>query len=422
MWLMVSQYGSVAVSILFSLYLTRLLQPSDYGLVAIALFYFTLFNWGSELGWEQGLMAHTEIPLNDAASTHFFIRTVLGFLPFFIMSFCIPLSWLAVGITRPLLFWLGVAYFLEKALLTYKTILERAYLLSRLGVLEFLATIISFIVAVVMASYGCGVLALLAQRVIEKAMLLSGYFWVSPWKSMPHFNYKIAATFLKTFGLATWVAGVVGTVIYEFMPFLVGNMLTVSDAGLYAKAATLATFPLVLTSVFSRLTSPLYAQNQKDRAVLQHIFCTAQLIKSVALIPGQIFLMVTASWWIPYLLGAQWMPLINPYRIMAVYGLFRSFYEDIPNLFNYGFRRPWIFTRLQVVWATSIILLGPLGIYFFGVVGAACAMSLAMIITTSYCWYEACQLLECTSNTFIYYARFLLVEGRHKAKVFFYGA
>lgn len=421
LWLMLSQYGSVFVSMFFSVYLTRLLNPADYGLVAVILFYFTLFNWGAELGWEQGLMAHTEIPLKDAAATHFFIRATLGIVPFILMGFFIPLSWLQMGVTRSLLFWLGVAYFLEKASFTYKIILERAYHLGRLGILELSATLLSFSGAVVLAWWGYGLWALVAQRVIEKGVIFVGYFWASPWKGLPRFDYRIAATFLRTFGLATWVTGVVGTVIYDFMPFLVGTMLNVSDAGFYAKAATLSTFPLVLTTVFNRLTSPLYAQNQKEMETLQHIFCSAQLIKAIVLIPGQLFLMVTASWWIPHFFGVQWVPLVGIYRIMAIYGLFRSLYEDIPNLFNYGFKKPWIFTWLQVLWAGSIVVLGPMLIYFFGVIGACWAMAVAMAVTTSSCWYQACQLLNCTVRTFVYYAKVLIDEAKRKVRTHIYG-
>ena len=84
--LLFGQYGGMFCNLFFSLWLTRLLSPSDFGIVAISLFYFNFFNWATEWGWDKGLIAHKEIPLNAAASTHFVIRFCTGILPLIVFS------------------------------------------------------------------------------------------------------------------------------------------------------------------------------------------------------------------------------------------------------------------------------------------------------------------------------------------------
>ena len=79
--LCIGQYGGMFCNLSFSLLLTRLLAPQDFGLIASLLFYFIGFNWIVEWGWDQGFIAHKELDFNEAASTHLYLRGVLGLVP-----------------------------------------------------------------------------------------------------------------------------------------------------------------------------------------------------------------------------------------------------------------------------------------------------------------------------------------------------
>lgn len=391
------QYGSMFCNIFFSLWLTRLLCPTDFGILAVSLFYFNFFNWVSEWGWEQGLMAHKEIPLHIAASTHLFVRFCTGILPLIIFSLGYPfLKTKVVFGYYNIVLLLAVSYGIEKIGITYKTILERENKLKKLAILEFLALILSYIVAVAAALAGWGVVSLVVQRLFEKTFVLIGYVIASPWKFGLDIRFAVVKVFFKTFGIATWVGSVFGLALYDFMPFLLGNIQGTHAAGIYAKAFSLGTFPLMLTAIFVRMTIPLYARYQYSVDDLQRVFLKAQIFKFLILFPTQLFLCLTAGYWIPYAFGVAWFSMIPIYRVMTIYGFLRAFFDDVPSLFIYGFKNPWILTKNQVIQAVIIIIVGPFLVYKIGILGGAITSVISMGIGVIVIWKTTWKTLKCS--------------------------
>jgi PST family polysaccharide transporter len=401
MFLASSNYVGVAVSIVGGLWLTRLLVPADFGIVAASLFYLSCFNWVSELGWDQSFMAHKEIPLEVAASTHLMIRIASGLLPLIVFCAC---KLLGFGSALHNHFWilmlLGVSYLCEKMSVTPKVILERNYKLGQCAVMELAATALSYTAAVVAAYHGWGVMSLVMQRLVEKMILCIGYFSLSPWRWGTLWSWTVVRKYLASFGMATWLGSLVGLIIYDFMAWFISWYTTAHQAGLYAKAFNLATFPLILTAICSRLTIPLYTQHQFDTDEIRTVFVNMQLVKMLVLIPMQCGLALTSSWWIPRFFGAAWAPLVPVYMVMCLYGLARAFFDDVPNVLTYGFKNPWGLTKSQAVQASMIIIVGPLTIPYLSAAGGAITMSVAMVAATLYLWHMVFAQLACTPQSF----------------------
>jgi len=373
-----------------------------FGVVAMLLFYFSLFNWITEWGWDQGLMAHREIRLDRAASTHLFIRIMTGLLPVATIALFYP--WLSMYISPerwPVVLGLAGANLLEKIAVTYRVVLEREYQLKRLAFFEFVASVASFACAVVAARAGMGAMSLVVQRMVERGVMLVGYIWASPWRWGIGCDLHVIRLFFNTFGVATWMGGVFGLSMYDFMPFLIGFFAGTHESGLYAKAFSLSTFPLMLTAICSRLASPLYAQFQGSVADLRRVFIRVQTFKLLVLVPFQLLLLMTARVWIPKVLGPKWTPLVPVYMVMTVYGLFRAFFDDVPNLFTLGFKNPWELAKNQVVQSIGILLAGVPLVIFYNSLGGAIVMSGTMVIGTVLLWKNAAQLLTLRGDDFV---------------------
>lgn len=399
LFLAFSQYGSMVVNIAFSLWLTRLLRPEDFGLVAILLFYFNFSNWVAEWGWEQGILAHKEIELNKAASTHLFVRAAAGALP--LLGF--GAVWLIRGgldsTTVGVTVLLALAHWCEKIGFTYRTILEREYRLKAMAVYEFSASVLSYFCAATAALLGAGVLSLGVQKLVEKSIMFVGYLRHSPWKWGTAVDFGVVKIIFSSFGIANWIGSVFSLVIYDFMPFLIGFFSTKHQAGLYAKAFTMATFPLMLTAVCSRLVSPLYVQYQFNVPQLRAIFVKVQLFKILVLLPGQLLMSVTSSYWVPKLFGPAWIEMIPVYKVMTIYGLTRAFFDDVPPVLALGFKNPWALMRNQMVQAACVMVGAPLLVMQWYAFGGAVAMTSAMLFAAVLMWKRVMQQIECSTST-----------------------
>ncbi len=399
--LSIGQYGGMFCNIAFSIWLTRLLSPNEFGLLAIALFYLIFFNWIVEWGWEQGFMAHKEIPLQTAASTHFWIRFTLGSVPIltFLIGYPIIIK-TSISQHLPLLFALSGIYWLEKVGLTYRTIIERSYKLDTLAGLEFCTIITSYVTAVIAAKYGFGVYSLVIQRLIEKGFVSIAYFFASPWKIGFDFKFSVVKIFFKSFGIATWLGGIFSLTIYDFMPFLVGMLSSTHEAGIYAKAFSMATFPVMLTGIFGRLTVPLYTHYQFNIQEIRNLFVKTQAIKMILLLPTQLAMALYAQTWIPWLLGTKWLPMIPVYQMMTIYGIARAFFDDVPAIYLYGFKDPWKLTKNQILQSIIIIILGPIFVHYFQALGGAISMGCMLLSAAILFWRNVCITLECGINDF----------------------
>ena len=184
------------------------------------------------------------------------------------------------------------------------------------------------------------------------------------------------------------------------MPFLVGMLSSTHQAGLYAKAFSMATFPVMLTGIFGRLTVPLYTHYQFNIPEMRSIFVKTQAIKMLLLLPTQLIMALYAHSWIPWLLGSKWLPMIPVYQVMTIYGIARAFFDDVPAVYLYGFKNPWHLTKNQILQSIIVIILGPFFVYYFQALGGALAMSCMLFSASILFWRNVCITLECRVNDF----------------------
>lgn len=403
--LFVGQYGGLACTFIFSIVLTRLLDPADFGLYASLFFLLNLFQWVTEWGWDDALMAHKEIPLQVAASTHLVIRCVLGSIP---LVFLPLFTWLTGYSADPqavsLLRWFAVSYLLE-SISTHRVILERNSELKTLAFLELGAHIVGSASAAIAALHGWGVFSLVLGDAVEDVIELCGYIIGSRWRWGFSFSWDVAFTFFKSFGIASWLGGVFGLAIYSFMPFLIGQLADLHQAGLYERAFSLGTFPLMLSAVCNRITTPLYTQCQFMVPSLRKYFVKVQTYKLILLVPMQLLLAIGASWWIPLAFGPSWIALVPVYRIMACYGFIRSFFDDVCPLVTLGFKNPWELTKTQIVQSIFIVTVAPLVVSQFGAIGGSLVMTAAMALAAALFWRGALTRVRCSWKRFLALAR-----------------
>ena len=411
--LLAGQYGSMVISIFFTFWLARLLGPSDFGRFALGVFSLDIFNALTDWGWEQGVFVADHGSQDRAYATLFVVRGVLGSLPFVFLCCLLAYKPSLVSVSsHHIMLMLAFAFWCEKISLTYKAILERAYALKRLAVLETAALVVSFSFAVIAVYLGYGVFALVLQRLLEKVFTLIGYAAVSPWRLGLDFDIHLLRHWITSFGFATWTGGLLGLFLYDFIGALVGLGSGVHSGGLYARSFKMATLPLMVTAVFNRITTSLYAHAGGDLEMIKQIFLKAQIVKAVLLIPVQGFLIVPAPWWIPLVLGEQWLGAVALYQLLACYGFVRAFYDDVPAVFVYGLRYPWIFIQQHLTQVCAMLAGWILAKNFFAdAVLGSLVMFIGMLCATTVLWVRVFVRLSINLKVVVAALRDILVAA-----------
>ena len=182
----------------------------------------------------------------------------------------------------------------------------------------------------------------------------------------------------------------------------IARLLGTTPLGYYSVAFRLADFPnSVIGYVVGKVMFPVFSQLQGDleavrRAYLQNL----QRIAIVAL-PVSVGIAVAAEPIVLALLGEKWLAAVTPLRILALYGLVKSFASPSGELFK-GIGKPHfgpLFSVPHLVLAVPTLYVL---IRNFGLDGAALAMLVLMVVTGVPAMFLAMRLVGASTRDVVH--------------------
>jgi O-antigen/teichoic acid export membrane protein len=101
--------------------------------------------------------------------------------------------------------------------------------------------------------------------------------------------------------------------------FIAGRALPAAEVGLYSTALFLATLPVVkLIPVLNEVGFTAYSRIQHDPVAVKLNFLKAVRLVSLACFPIFVGLGATAEWFVPVVLGAQWLAAVPLLQLLAL--------------------------------------------------------------------------------------------------------
>ena len=260
-WLILIQGYKIALQLVSMSVLTRLLPPSDYGLMAMAWTAANLASLLRDLGTSSAIIQKQELN-EETKSTVFWLHLSLGCLlaiALIAMSGVISAAFKQPALAA-ILCWLALTFPLGSLSAIHQALLERQSRFQTLARVEIVASTASLLVAVVAALNGAGVYSFLWQ-----SFTLTFLYVIQPWfavKWLPRFVWDrqaIRSIFgfsgnLSAFNLINFISRNADSMI-------IGRFLGASALGTYSMAYKLMLFPLQnLTFVASRALFPVMTE------------------------------------------------------------------------------------------------------------------------------------------------------------------
>ena len=309
------QWAMRAIGLVSVVVLARLLKPSDFGVVAVAMSaaaFVELFGW---IGLRQALL---RIP--DPDRSHYDTAWTIQFALFTALAvLMIGIAPLAAGFYgQPAVTGILWALSLRMAALAVANIgivdFERNLTLGRdmavrLGA-RVAALVVTLIAAVSLRDYRALVIGMVAQSALQTA----GTFLVHPYR--PRFGLSRRSEilgmslwmFISTF--AEWVQG-------QIERILLGRIASSTDTGLYSVSKDLANiFTQEIATALNRVTFPVFARGRTEGEAGFAVLLGAYAAIVAPMAAG---LVATAPDAIAVLLGSQWLPAAPLMRIIALY-------------------------------------------------------------------------------------------------------
>lgn len=399
-WAVIQNWGSQAGSLLVFLILARLLQPKDFGLVALANVLITFMQIFLDQGFSKALIQRQKLDL-EHLDTAFWTQLALGFL-------LTIASFIGAGLIAnlfqkpqliPLIRCLSVLFFFNTFTQVQVALLIRKFAFKTLATRALLGIFISGVVGVVMAITGLGVWSLVAQQLVYEGVGIIVLWRASDWRprlgvSLSHFRQ------LFDFGIHIFGFRLVDFFNQRTDSLLIGYFLGAETLGYYAIAQRiLQVMTQLLVETASQVALPTFARLQTDLNRFREAFYQATQLTSLIAFPTFLGMIMLTPELVILLFGKQWLPAIPIMQILALAGLLRSVSFFNASVITSMNKPAWIF-RLGLLNAVLNIIACLVAIHW-GLIAVAVAYVLSDYLAFPISLWAASQLIQTPTLTYL---------------------
>ncbi|MBZ5975038.1 lipopolysaccharide biosynthesis protein [Leuconostoc gelidum subsp. gelidum] len=315
----IGRYSNVLIAILVDIFLSRLLSPADYGIVAILTVLLALFQLFSDAGIGAAIIQNRKVTQSDLRTlfTLSFILAIFLGITFGLIG--IPLAWFYQNKIYAKLTWflaLAVVFFALVAVPKASMLRQKKF--KEVNYISVFAGLCGGSTGIIIAILGGGVYALLFNTVVNSFVTLIVTICFSKVWPTKVIHFK---PIIKIYSFATNQLGfnIVNYIAHNLDSILIAKYMSAGQLGIYNKAYRLILYP---TSMFNGLITPILlpvlADHQSNVSVIRNVYLKLQHITALIAIPLSVFLFFSANSIINTLYGEQWQGAALPFAILSL--------------------------------------------------------------------------------------------------------
>lgn len=361
-WTTISTVVLALSSIIKISVLTRYLEPSDFGLIAIVVFILGFMELFNDMGLTTAILHEQSISLKEYSSLYW-LNLLVSLILFFLLYAISPLisnfyNQEQLLVLIPLS---GLNLIFSGIGRQFRVIEQKKLLFKEISIVEIITSIISLMLAIFMAIWGFGVFAIVYSALIQ-GFLLNLIFLVigiRKQKILFHYNYSETKKYLK---IGVYQVG--GQIINYFNRdldvLIIGKFFPVEILGGYSLAKQLVFRPAqIINPILTKVASPTLALMQKGKEKLKESYL--KLIRIVSSLNFLVYslLLIFAPLAVKILYGEGYDDIIILVRILCVYMYIRSIGNPVGSLVVASGR-----TDLEFYWNIITLLVTPLFVLF----------------------------------------------------------
>ena len=322
-WNIAEKIGSTLLQAIVSIIVANRIMPDDMGIIAVLTVFVTLSQVVIDSGFSQTLIRKANATAEDFKAV-FRFNLIASLALYAILTATTPwvasyYGWELIRKVAPVLYLLLP---LNALCVIQNTIMVKEFRFAQLSTIIFFSSLISGILAIVMALTGFGIWSLVGQRVsmmATKAILL---WWKSPWrwrrdirtgslKEMTPYSLRLIATDMIT------------AIYNNIAQLFIGKIYSADMLGYYNQAQKLKDMPVNATmQSIQSVTFPALAKISDNPTKFDEGYRRVLMLTAFIMLPVMTGLIATADDIYMLLLKPQWHPAIPYFRVMCLIGIF----------------------------------------------------------------------------------------------------
>ncbi|MFL0206210.1 oligosaccharide flippase family protein [Aquirufa sp. 2-AUSEE-184A6] len=363
------------VNLATTIFLTRLLLPSDFGYISLVTIVISVISILSDGGLGVYLIQRKEEVSDDDISDITNFQLVI-WISIFLVLFLIWLFPISdkisnIGILYLLVSSISIPFSIFKAASIIK--LERGLVFNRIALIESLEQITYSIIAISLGYFGFGVWAIVFALVSKAVFSFLLSYVLSPIK----FNFfsTLKLRELKKailIGLSYQIPSIFETLRSLLNPVVIGLTLGMNYSGFTDRGILIASIPTTfLGTVWQKILFPLVARIQGEKKMLSSVYENSLYIHSI--LDKAIYLpfFLHGKEIISYFIGDKWLPIYPFILIFACGNILFSSYTTTTIAFFKGLGFADVMAKWSLFQFPLAIIFISIFTFFYGFYGFA---------------------------------------------------
>ncbi len=370
-WKFAERSGVQGVQFLVQVILARLLDPQQFGSIALVMVFVNLAQVFVQSGFNTALIQKKDAEEEDFNSV-FCLSLVVSFLLYLVLFLASP----AIGrfyddeVFAPALRILSLTLFFGALNSIQNAYIARNLMFKELFICSLVAVLVSGVSGVVVAYRGLGLWALVIQHLVNQVTVTLSLMYVVSWKPRTLFSReRVRALF--SFGGKLLLSQLLNSLYTDLRTLVVGKMFSPAALGYYNRGQQ---FPsLVVSNVDGSMQAvmlPTLSAHQENRSQVKSMMRRAIKSSSFLIFPTMAGIAAVAEPLVTSVLTDKWLPCVPFIRIFCMsYALMPIHTANLQAINAVG--RSDVFLKLEVIKKTLglmvLVISLPFGIYAIAV-------------------------------------------------------
>lgn len=306
-WSALQKLGTRSASLLTFIVLARLLEPTDFGLVALSSAIVVGVTMLFDLSLTQYLIQQVDLR-RRVIDTAFWSAVALGLMAAVAVAACAPLIGRLLDEPRltPVLVALACTVPLSSLSAVPQALLRRSLAFDVITKRSLIGILASAVVGVALATAGAGVWALVAQTYAQVLASLVLFYGVAQWRPGLSWDRRESLVMVR-YGLSLWGMSSLQFLRTRGDQLIVGAMLGTTALGVYAVAKRMVIFVSdIFGGVVLQVVPSVLAAAKVDHERVRRGYLTAIGTSAAMIVPVTLGLAAVAGVLVPLLFGSQW--------------------------------------------------------------------------------------------------------------------
>ncbi|QYX63473.1 lipopolysaccharide biosynthesis protein [Shewanella putrefaciens] len=386
-WSALERFLTQGVQLAITLYLARLLGPTAFGLVGMLTVFIAIANVFVDSGFTSALIRKTDRTESDLV-TAFYYNIAMAGLCYFALYISAPLvaDFYQQAELQTLLRILGLVVLINAFTLIPRVKLNVVMDFKTQAKISVLSVLISGSTAIILATNGYGVWALVTQTLLNASCATILFNLFAPWLPRGRIT-KHAFNYLFGYGSKLLLSGLLDVIYNNLYQIIIGKKFSPAVVGQFTQANQLASVPVsTLTGIIQRVTFPLFSQLQDDPDRMANAYRQTLTLSAMVIFPLIVALGLIAKPLLTSLLGEQWQGAAWLLSVLCLGYMLYPIHSINLNLLQVTGRSD-LFLKLEVmkkiIGVTVLLLSIPYGVLAM-CLGFTLTSYLALLLNTYY--------------------------------------